>query len=211
VPARPGSGPRASRTRSTGVHGGRWSASPDFAYWETELIELEGLTLGLVGLGAIGQRVARLGAAFGMSVIATTRTPKGLSSVREVELQTLFAQADVLSLHCPLTEETRHLVNERRLASMKSSAFVINTGRGPLVDEHALARALRDERIAGAAVDVLSVEPPPPDNPLLSAPRCIITPHLAWATKASRQRLLDQTIENVRRFLAGDPVNVVNP
>jgi len=196
---------------SRGVRRGRWSASRDFAYWESELIELEGLTLGLVGLGAIGQRVARIGASFGMNVLATTRTPKGLDDVREVELHELFVRADVLSLHCPLSEETEHLVNEQRLASMKPSALVINTGRGPLVDEHALATALREDRIQGAAVDVLSVEPPPPDNPLLSAPRCIITPHLAWAAKASRQRLLDQTVENVRRFLQGDPVNVVNP
>jgi glycerate dehydrogenase len=192
------------------VRAGNWSACPDFAYWETDLVELAGLELGIVGLGAIGQRVAAIATALGMQVSAATRTPRSLPGVKLVDLDALFQQADVVSLHCPLTDDTHHLVDRRRLATMKRSAFLINTSRGPLVDEAALAEALRADRIAGAAVDVLSREPPPAENPLLTAPRCIITPHLAWASRASRQRLLEQTVDNVRDYLAGEPVNVVS-
>lgn len=194
------------------VREGGWARSPDWSYWETPLVELEGLTLGLVGYGRIGQAVARLGEAFGMKVIAAvggrSRPPH---NVPVVDLDYLFRTSDVVSLHCPLTPETRHLVNSARLALMKPTAFLLNTSRGPLVDEAALADALNGERLAGAGLDVLAQEPPPADHPLFNARNCLITPHLAWATKAARTRLLDVAVENLRAFQAGKPVNVVNP
>lgn len=203
-------------TRGVGRHAdlvraGRWSASPDFAFWATPQVELAGLTIGIVGFGAIGQAVARIALAFGMRVLVHTRTPNPASwpEVDFVGLDALLARADVVSLHCPLTEETRGMINAPRLAAMKSTAYLLNTGRGPLVDEAALAAALKAGQIAGAGLDVLSVEPPPADNPLLTAPNCIITPHLAWATRAARQRLLDVAIDNVRAFLEGKRQNVV--
>jgi glycerate dehydrogenase len=194
------------------VHAGAWTASPDFSFTVAPTTELSGLRLGIVGLGAIGRRVAEIGHAFGMRVAVATRSRKVLPfPVEWMSIDDLFAAADVITLHCPLTEETRHLVSAARLETVKPSALIINTGRGPLVDEAALARALCDGRIAGAGIDVLSVEPPVADNPLLCAPRCIITPHIAWATRQSRARLLAVTVENVRAFLAGRPVNVVHP
>ena len=194
------------------VREGRWSASPDWSFWDTPLIELEGLTMGIVGLGRIGGAVAKLSAAFGLKVLAVTTTSKTLPTfVERANLETLFRTSDVVTLHCPLTPETRHLVNAQHLAWMKPSAFLLNTSRGGLVDEQALADALNAGRIAGAAVDVLSVEPPPADNPLLRAKNCLITPHFAWATRAARTRLLKTTVENVRAFLAGKPQNVVKP
>ncbi|MCM2265628.1 MAG: D-2-hydroxyacid dehydrogenase [Desulfuromonadales bacterium] len=203
-------------TRGVGRHAdlvreGRWSASPDFAFWETPQVELAGLTLGIVGFGAIGQAVARVALAFGMRVLVQTRTPDQAKwpDVSFVGLDELFTQADVVSLHCPLIEETRHLVNAARLATMKPTAYLINTGRGPLVDEAALAAALQSGQIAGAGLDVLAQEPPPVDNPLLTAPNCVITPHLAWATRAARQRLLDTATANVRAFVEGKPQNRV--
>lgn len=203
-------------TRGAGRHAslvreGRWSASPDFAFWDTPQVELAGLTLGIVGFGAIGQAVARIALAFGMRVLVHTRTPNPVAwpDVTFVGRDELFAQSDVVSLHCPLTEATRGLVDTARLATMKSSAYLINTGRGPLVDEEALAAALRAGQIAGAGLDVLSQEPPAADNPLLVAPNCIITPHLAWATRAARQRLLDVAVDNVRAFLEGKARNRV--
>lgn len=196
---------------SRGVREGRWSRSPDFAYWDAPLIELAGLTLGIIGLGRNGRAVAELGAAFGMQMLAYSPRPKEAPAfVRWAELKSVFAQSDVLSLHCPLTPETRHLINAERLGWMKPSAFLINTGRGPLVDEEALADALNSGKLAGAGLDVLSKEPPPADNPLLRAANCVITPHQAWATRAARQRLLAIAAENVRAFLAGQPQNVVN-
>ncbi len=203
-------------TQRTGLHSdsvraGDWARSVDWCYWRTPLVELSGLTMGIVGYGAIGQAVARIAQAFGMKVIAATRTPRADGDgVTLTGMDDLFRRADVVSLHCPLTPETQGLVNAARLATMKPSAFLINTGRGPLIVEQDLADALRTDVIAGAAVDVLSTEPPAADNPLLTAPHCLITPHLAWAAKASRQRLLDAVAENVRTFLAGAPVNVVN-
>ena len=206
-------------TQRTGLHSdsvraGDWTRSVDWCYWRTPLVELAGLTMGIVGYGAIGQAVARIARAFGMEVIASTRTARRLETggteVANLRHDDLFRRADVVSLHCPLTPETQGLVNAARLASMKPTAFLINTGRGPLVVEQDLADALRNAVIAGAAVDVLSTEPPAADNPLLTAPNCLITPHLAWAAKASRQRLMDAVVENVRAFLAGAPVNVVN-
>lgn len=194
------------------VHGGRWTENPDFCYWDFPLVELEGLTLGILGFGRIGKAVSDLALAFGMKVLCHTKTPltdapKGITCV---EVDQLFRESDVLSLHCPLTPETKNIVEEKRLSLMKSSAFVINTSRGPLIDEQALADALNSGRIAGAALDVLAVEPPRSDNPLLKARNCLITPHISWATKAARSRLMKTAISNVKAFLSGEPINVVN-
>lgn len=198
------------------VREGRWAASVDFCFWDRPLVELDGLTLGIVGYGAIGRRVARMARAFGMDVLVHTAHPEKYRQTAEgkearfVGLDELFCASDAVTLHCPLTEETRALVDARRLESMKPTAYLINTGRGPLVDEAALAAALNAGRIAGAGLDVLSLEPPPAANPLLSAANCCITPHIAWATRAARERLLATAVANVRAFLAGQPQNVVN-
>jgi glycerate dehydrogenase len=193
------------------VSAGKWSKCDDFCYWDYPLIELAGLVMGIVGLGQIGRSVAKAADAFGMKVIAcddaAVTPPEG---VQMVLLEELFRQCDVLSLHCPLTPETANLINAQRLSWMKPTAFLINTSRGPLVDERALAEALDAGRLAGAGLDVLSVEPPPGDHPLLKAKNCCVTPHIAWATVAARKRLLDEVVENVRGFLAGTPRNAVN-
>jgi glycerate dehydrogenase len=175
-------------------------------------VELSGRTLGIVGFGQIGRAVARIAAAFGMHVIATRRDgqPGREDGVEFVDVDALFRHADVISLHCPLTPQTQDLVNAARLATMKPTAFLINTGRGALVVEHDLAAALDTGRIAGAALDVLSVEPPPHDHPLLRAKNCLITPHSAWATREARARLIEIATENVRAFLDGAPQNAVN-
>lgn len=186
------------------VRAGRWSASPDFCYWDGPLVELDGLTLGIVGSGRIGNAVGRIAEALGMRVIFARR------SGGRVELERVLRAADVVSLHCPLTDDTRLLINATTLAWMKPGAFLINTSRGPLVDEAALASVLASGRIAGAALDVLSSEPPPAGHPLFAAPNCIITPHIAWATRAARARLMSVAVENVRAFLLGAPINVVN-
>lgn len=194
------------------VHEGRWSRCQDFCYWDGELVELAGLTLGIVGHGRIGQAVAQIGRAFGMRILAHRRRPdpgQG-DSATLVDIDRLFRESDVVSLHCPLTPETRGMVNASRLSLMKPTAFLINTARGALVDEAALAAALDAGRIAGAGLDVLSVEPPPASNPLLAARNCVITPHIAWATRNARRRLLDATAANVAAFLAGTPRNVVS-
>ena len=193
------------------VRSGRWSACPDFCYWDQPLIELAGLTMGIIGLGRIGRAVAQLAVAFGMKVIAFTPTPKAvMSEITIVDLETVFRQSDVVSLHCPLTEQTKHLVNRERLSWMKPSAFLLNSSRGQLVDEKALAEVLNANRIAGAGLDVLSAEPPVRDNPVLRAKNCIITPHFAWGTRAARERLMGTAVENVRAFLCGRPQNIVN-
>jgi glycerate dehydrogenase len=193
------------------VREGRWTRSTDWCYWDFPLLELDGLTLGIVGLGRIGRAVAELGVAFGMKVVACDPTAKAPPPfVRMVELDTLFRESDVVSLHCPLTPQTAGLVNAPRLSLMKPTALLVNTSRGPLVDEPALADALNSGGIAGAAMDVLAHEPPPADNPLLTAKNCLITPHLAWATRAARSRLMQIAVENVRSFLQGKPQNVVN-
>ena len=193
------------------VRAGCWTRSADWCYWDFPLLELDGLALGIVGFGRIGRAVGALGAAFGMRVLACDPTagtaPPG---VRFVELEMLFRESDVVSLHCPLTPQTANLVNARRLSLMKPTAFLLNTSRGPVVDEPALADALNSGRIAGAALDVLSTEPPRADNPLLTAKNCLITPHLAWATRAARSRLMKIAVENVRSFLHGKAQNVVN-
>ena len=194
------------------VKQGRWSDCPDFCFWDHPLVELDGLTLGILGYGAIGRAVAQLGRAFGMEVIAHSRSLQNSieGEVRAVERDALFRESDVLTLHCPLTEETDQVVNAESLATMKPTAFLINTGRGPLVDEAALAAALETGQLAGAGLDVLSREPPAPDNPLIGAKNCFVTPHLAWATKASRERLMAISVDNLQKFLDGQPTNLVN-
>jgi len=198
------------------VHAGSWVKSPDFCLTVRPTVELSGKTLGIVGVGAIGRRVAQVGHALGMRIAAAhqssmDRLDLGPVRIRWLRMDELFSEADVLTLHCPLTERTRGIVNAERLARMKPTALLINTGRGPLVDEEALAEALHQGRIAGAGLDVLSTEPPTPENPLLGAPRCRITPHVAWATRESRARLMQVTVGNVSAFLEGRPVNVVKP
>jgi glycerate dehydrogenase len=198
------------------VRAGRWSACPDFCYWDGDLVELAGLTLGIVGCGRIGRAVATVGRAFGMNVLAHRRRGPAAGDTAApgeptlVDLDRLFRESDVVSLHCPLTPETRGLVDAARIATMKPTAFLINTARGALVNEADLAAALDAGRLAGAGLDVLSVEPPPADNPLLEARNCIITPHIAWATRNARERLIAITAANVRAFLGGTPQNVVN-
>ncbi len=194
------------------VRQGNWVKSKDFAYWDFPLVELAGLTMGLVGFGAIAQGVARVAQSLGMRVLATRRSERPLEvpGVQAVDLETLFRESDVLSVHCPLTPETRGLVNAARLATMKPGAYVLNTSRGPVVNEADLADALNTGRIAGAGLDVLSTEPPAADNPLLNAKNCMVTPHIAWATKAARGRLLATVVANVRAFLDGKPQNVVS-
>ena len=203
-------------TQQVGHHGrtvrdGAWNSCPDFCYWDFPLIELEGRTIGIVGFGEIGKAVARIALAFGMKVLAHTRTQRtGNSEVEFVGMEELFRRSDAITLHCPLNESTTGLVNRDRIQWMKHTAFLINTGRGPLVVEEDLAEALNTNRIAGAALDVLSSEPPASDNPLLSARNCLITPHIAWATLEARRRLLHAAAENIRAFLEGNPRNVVN-
>lgn len=190
---------------------GRWSRSDDFCYWDTPLNELAGKTFGIIGLGNIGRSVARIAGAFGMKVKAfTSKRPDELpEGIAKADLDELFTTSDVISLHCPLTEGTYHLVNAERLAQMKKSAILLNTGRGPLVDEVALASALNNGEIYAAGVDVLSAEPPSADNPLLTARNCFITPHLGWATKEARERLLQIAVDNLKGFIQGDVRNNV--
>lgn len=193
------------------VKQGAWSTCPDFAFQDSQQIELTDKVFGIVGFGDIGRATARIAAAFGMRVLVHTRTPDPVAfpDVCFVGLDQLLADSDVVSLSCPLTPATQLLMNADRLAMMKKSAYLINTGRGLLVDEAALAAALRHGEIAGAGLDVLSQEPPPADNPLLKAPNCFITPHLAWATLAARQRLISEIVANLRAFLAGTVRNQV--
>ncbi len=194
------------------VRDGGWTRSEDFCYWLHPLTELRGLTVGIVGLGEIGGAVARIAHGFRMEVIAYTRDPgrESPEGVEWVDLDELFVGSDFITLHCPLTPETERMVDARRIRLMKRSAYLLNTGRGPLVDEQALAEALNQERIAGAGLDVLSSEPPSADNPLLAAKNCSITPHIAWATKAARERLMKMSAENLRAFVEGEVINTVN-
>lgn len=195
------------------VHEGGWRMAGDWSYWKSSLFEIAGGTLGIVGFGRIGRAVARIARGFGMKVIACDPqqdATTGAEGVTFVGLDELFRRSDVVTLHCPLTEQTHGLVNRDRLALMKPTAILLNTSRGPLVDERALADALVRGSIAGAGLDVLRQEPPADDNPLLHAPRCYITPHMAWATLAARRRLLEIAVANLQAFLAGRPVNVVS-
>ena len=190
---------------------GRWTNNSDFCYWDTNLVELDGKKMGVVGYGNIGKATARIALAFGMEVLAyTSKEQKDLpQGVKKATLDELFAESDVISLHCPLTPDTKELVNANRLKTMKPSAILINTGRGPLINEQDLADALNEGRIAGAGLDVLSVEPSVAGNPLLSAKNCFITPHIAWATKEARTRLMDIAINNLRSYQEGNIINNV--
>lgn len=202
-----------SWTHSESVHAGDWEKSKDFCYWNYPIIELAGKTLGIIGFGSIGRQVGRIAKAMGMHVLATGSRPceEGLSIGDYVDLDTLLASSDVISLHCPLLPATANLINERNIAKMKNGVLLINNSRGGCLDEKAVADALRSGKIAGAAVDVVSEEPIVGTNPLLSAPNCIITPHISWAATQCRQRVIDITAGNIRAFLEGNPINVVNP
>lgn len=200
-------------THSELVHDGRWAASKDFTFRETPLLELAGKTLGLVGVGGIGQKVAEIGKAFGMEVIAYRRNPHKTTDdfIQMVSLDDVFGASDVVSLHLPLSAETDQMVNARLLGLMKPTAYLINTARGGLIQEDALADALERGQIAGAGLDVLSTEPPAADNPLIGARNCVITPHIAWSLKEARTRLVDLIAENILAYRRGEPLNKVNP
>jgi len=197
---------------SDAVRGGEWSASRDFCFWKTPLVELQGKTIGIVGFGRIGRQVAKIADAFGMRVLAQDKfqgpAPE-LADFRWAELDELLAQSDVVSLHCPLFPDTAGLINQETLARMKPSAFLINTSRGGLIVDQDLSDALNRNQIAGAALDVLSVEPPPADNPLLKAKNILVTPHISWATAEARARLMGIAVDNLKAYLAGKPVNVI--
>ena len=196
---------------SRAAKNGRWPKSRDFCYWDFPLVELTGLKLGIIGFGRIGKRVAQIAGAFGMAILAFDPDLKiSSANVKSVSLDTIFKQSDIISLHCPLTTKTKALVNASRLSMMKQTTFLINAARGPLIDEKALAKALNANRIAGAGVDVLSTEPPDPANPLLTAKNCIVTPHIAWATRSARQRLMEIAVGNVNAFIKGNPRNVIS-
>ena len=198
---------------SDSVMAGKWSDSPDFTFRDFPLTELSGLTIGIIGFGNIGRKVCEIAIAFGMKVIATSPSRKDAPQCpgfEWAETDELLSRSDIVSIHCPLTPETAGLINMNSLKMMKKSAFLINTSRGPIIVGQDLADALNEGIIAGAGLDVLAAEPPAADNPLLKAKNCIITPHIAWATLESRRRLMDQAVKNVKAFLAGSPVNVVN-
>lgn len=191
---------------------GRWSSNPDFCYWDTQLWELSGKTIGIVGLGNIGMRVATIARYFGMDVFAFTSKnsadlPEG---IQKTTLDGLFAVSDIVTLHCPLTADTRHLINRESLEKMKEGSILINTGRGPLVDEQAVAEALASGHLGGYGADVMIDEPPSPNNPLLAQRNAFITPHIAWATREARQRLMDICVRNVKAFIEGKRLNAVN-
>ena len=195
------------------VREGKWAQSPDFCFWDYPLIELAGKTLGIIGFGTIGQKVGDVATAFGMNIIGNSRSwsdQSHRSNFRWMEIPDLLNQSDVVSIHCPLFPETKGLINKESLQRMKSSAFLLNTSRGPIIVEEDLADALNNGVIAGAGIDVLSVEPPAENNPLFTAKNCLITPHISWATKEARSRLMDITVANLTAFLHNKPQNVVN-
>lgn len=198
---------------SESVHKGEWTNNSDWCYWKHPLIELSSKNMGIIGYGRIGQATGRIAQALGMTVLAHSRSQnKSLESatMKYVELDTLFSKSDVISLHCPLAETTAGIINRESIARMKDGVLIINNSRGPLIIEQDLADALNNGKVAGAAVDVVSEEPIKADNPLLKAKNCIITPHISWAPKESRQRLMDIAVENLARFISGDPINVVS-
>ncbi len=194
------------------VQQGGWAKNRDFSYWLSSIPELEGQTMGIYGFGRIGQQVAHIAQAFGMHILSTHKHPErdAMAGVRFVSIEELFEQSDVISLHAPLTEENEGIVNEQLLARMKSHGILINTSRGGLVQEEDLRNCLLNKKIFGAALDVLSQEPPAEDHPLFGLSNCLITPHMAWASLAARERLLDITVQNIKGFLKGKPKNVVN-
>jgi glycerate dehydrogenase len=201
------------KLHSDAVRAGEWRRSPDWSFWKTPLMELADKTMGIVGFGRIGRQTGRIADALGMRVLAydTFHGPDpDWPDFRWATLDELLRASDVVSLNLPLLPETRGVINRNTLALMKPSAFLINTSRGPLVIDHDLAEALNSGRLAGAALDVLSIEPPAEDNPLLTARNCLVTPHMAWATREARSRLMDMVVENVRCFLAGKPQNVIS-
>lgn len=191
---------------------GRWSESDDFCYLDHNLFELRGKKMGIIGLGNTGMATARIALAFGLKVFAFTSKDEDLlpEGIHKDDLDDIFEDCDIISLHCPLTEDTKHLINKERLQQMKSNAILINTGRGPLVNDADLAEALNDEEILAYGADVITTEPPTADNPLLSAKNCYLTPHIAWATYEARERLINICVDNIRAFVEGEPVNVVN-
>ena len=190
---------------------GRWTKNADFCYWDTQLVELQGKKMGIVGFGNIGQATARIAQAFGMEVCVYSSKPQFVlpSGIKKMDLDELFAECDVISLHCPLTPDTKEMVNAERLSKMKSNAILINTGRGPLINEQDLSNALNEGRIAAAGLDVLSVEPSVEGNPLLTARNCFITPHIAWATLEARTRLMEIAVQNLKSYLNGQIINNV--
>uniref|UniRef100_A0AB33J8Q2 D-2-hydroxyacid dehydrogenase n=1 Tax=Prevotella sp. GTC17259 TaxID=3236795 RepID=A0AB33J8Q2_9BACT len=191
---------------------GKWSGNPDFCYWDSQLHEIAGKTLGIIGLGNIGMKVAAIAKTFGMDVFAyTSKNSADLpAGIQKTTLEGLFAVSDILSLHCPLTPETREIINRDSINRMKRGAIVINTGRGPLVNEQDVADALASGQLGGYGADVMCQEPPRKDNPLLRQPNAFITPHVAWATIEARKRLVDICVENVKAFIDGHPIHVVN-
>lgn len=199
-------------THSDLVHSGKWTASEDFTFRETPLLEVADKTIGLIGLGDIGHKVADIAKAFGMRVIAYRKNPEKTTDpdIQMVTLDEVFRQSDILSLHIPLSTETEHIVNKKNLEKMKATAYLINTSRGALVNEADLASSLENHGIAGAGLDVLSSEPPLPDNPLLNAKNCVITPHVAWSLQETRERLMHLISKNIKAYLRGEPVNKVN-
>ncbi len=195
------------------VHQKRWEQSADFCFWDKPLVELSGKTMGIIGFGAIGQAVGRIAAALGMDVLAYTHHPNPdvqIPGCRYAQLKDVLELSDVISLHCPLNEGTREIINAATISRMKDGVMIINNSRGPLIDEQALADALRSGKVGAAAVDVLSEEPPASGNPLLDAPNCIITPHISWAAYESRRRLMDIAVENISAYVQGSAVNVVS-
>lgn len=199
------------QSHSDQVHAGKWTNSPDFCFWDSPLLELHGKTIGIVGLGSIGMAVARIALGFGMKVIAYTSKSdfQLMQEIKKVTLDELFKESDIVSLHCPLTDDTRNLVNKERLNMMKPTASVINTSRGPLINEQDLADALNNKVIYAAGLDVMSQEPPKADNPLITIPNCYITPHIAWASFEARTRLMQILQDNVKAFLNKKPINTV--
>lgn len=195
------------------VHAGRWEQSPDWCYWDYPLIELQGKTMGIIGFGRIGQQTGRIAKAMGMNILATGSRPtdSGREIAEYVELDELLARSDVIALHCPLFPSTQGIISRENIAKMKDGVIIINNSRGQMVVEQDLADALNSGKVAAAGLDVVSTEPIRGDNPLLKAKNCILTPHISWAPKESRQRIMDCTVDNVRAYLAGKPINVVNP
>lgn len=197
---------------SNAVHSGRWTQSKDFCFWDYPLIELSGKTIGIIGIGRIGQAVARIANSLGMRVIAYSRSMR--EEIRDfvefVDFNTLLSESDVISLHCPLFPETKEIINRDSISKMRNGVIILNNSRGQLINEQDLADALKSGKVYAAAVDVVSTEPISADNPLLTAPNCMITPHISWAPKESRQRIMTGTAENIRAFISGKPINLVN-